>query len=131
VRSLAHDLGQILGCGAHLTDLTRQASGQFQQENSVSLEAFAQAAAAGSWPDLLHSIDTALVHFPALHLDVAAARRICSGQPLSAPLTPPAMSEEEQLARVYGPDNAFLALARYDSKVGVWRPHKVFYTPEP
>ena len=129
VRSLAHDLGQALSCGAHLTSLIRLASGEFRQENGVSLEAFTQAAAEGYWPDLLHSMDEALLRFPALHLDADAARRICSGQAISSP--PPAVSREEQLARAYGPNNAFLALVEYDLEADAWRPRKVFYTLEP
>ena len=38
VRSLAHDLGQRLGCGAHLTALRRTRSGDFQIENAVDLD---------------------------------------------------------------------------------------------
>ena len=37
VRTLAHDLGQKLGCGAHLANLRRLASGNFQIENAISL----------------------------------------------------------------------------------------------
>ncbi|MGC9349724.1 MAG: tRNA pseudouridine(55) synthase TruB, partial [Anaerolineae bacterium] len=38
VRSLAHDLGQRLGCGAHLTTLTRIANGPFTLEDSFTLD---------------------------------------------------------------------------------------------
>jgi tRNA pseudouridine55 synthase len=39
VRSLAHDLGQLVGCGAHLTRLRRTCSGEFRIERAVTLEA--------------------------------------------------------------------------------------------
>jgi tRNA pseudouridine55 synthase len=39
VRSLAHDLGQKLGCGAHLTALRRMASGKFDVADAVPLDA--------------------------------------------------------------------------------------------
>src|SRR5579884_72972 len=38
IRSLAHDLGQILGCGAHLASLRRTRSGEFKDEQAISLE---------------------------------------------------------------------------------------------
>src|SRR5262249_44345665 len=38
VRSLAHDLGQMLGCGAHLTALRRTRSGDFRITDAVRLE---------------------------------------------------------------------------------------------
>jgi len=42
VRSLAHDLGQKLGCGAHLTALRRSASGKFDVANALPLDAVLQ-----------------------------------------------------------------------------------------
>jgi tRNA pseudouridine55 synthase len=158
VRSLAHDLGQTLGCGAHLTGLVRLASGEFHLEDAVTLEAFAQAAAESRWPELLQPIDAALARFPAIHLDADTARRLCLGQaiepppqspppgggeaahllpkpfsPSQAPPAPPghpprsAGGTEGGLARAYGPDGAFLALAAYDPATETWRPHKVFH----
>ena len=132
VRSLAHDLGQALACGAHLTGLTRLASGEFRQEASVSLEELSQAASEDRWPDLLHPIDAALTHFPSLRLDARAAQKICSGQAVDLVQSPPLEGKEKSvwMARAYGPDNTFLALVKYDGDSGVWRPHKVFYTLE-
>lgn len=40
IRSFAHDLGQKLGCGAHLTELRRTASHPFQLENAMCIEDF-------------------------------------------------------------------------------------------
>jgi tRNA pseudouridine55 synthase len=132
VRSLAHDLGQALACGAHLTGLTRLSSGEFRQEDSVSLEELARAASEDRWSDLLHPIDAALTHFPKLHLDARAVQKICSGQAID-PIQPPVLEDDGEsvrMARAYGPDNIFLALVRYDRDSGVWRPHKVFPTLE-
>jgi tRNA pseudouridine55 synthase len=138
VRALAHDVGQALGCGAHLAGLVRLASGRFRLEDGVTLDAFTQAAEEGRWAALLHPIDAALVQFPALHLDADAARRLCSGQAVVAlPQSPPPCGGEAPaqgragqggLARAYGPDGAFLALAVYDAAANTWRPHKVFCT---
>lgn len=41
IRSLAHDLGQILGCGAYLTALRREAIGTHRVENALSMESLA------------------------------------------------------------------------------------------
>ncbi|MFQ6101864.1 MAG: tRNA pseudouridine(55) synthase TruB [Anaerolineae bacterium] len=128
VRALAHDLGQALGCGAHLTALTRLASGEFRLEDGVALEEFAQAAAEGRWSDLLHPLDAALTRFPALHLGADAARRICSGQAITFPSP---LCKGGGMARAYGPDETFLALVNYDPAAEVWRPHKVFCTRRP
>jgi tRNA pseudouridine55 synthase len=123
VRALAHDLGQALGCGAHLSGLTRLASGRFHVEDAVTLEEFAEIAAQGRWTARLHPIDAALARFRPLYVDADAARRLCSGQPIISPSGEPV---DESLARAYGPDRVFLALVAYDSEANVWRPRKVF-----
>jgi tRNA pseudouridine55 synthase len=42
VRSLAHDLGQLMGCGAHLSALRRTQAGEFELSQAVSLDALAE-----------------------------------------------------------------------------------------
>lgn len=123
VRTLVHDLGQELGCGAYVTGLTRLASGSFRLEDAIALDRFAQAVDQGCWPDMLHPVDEALAdRFPALHLDRSQARRLCSGQSFSDGDT----DLDATLARAYGPEGCFLALASYDAQEDVWRPRKVF-----
>ena len=51
IRSLAYDLGERLGCGAHLGGLVRLRSGPFSLDESLTLEALAQALEDGSWVD--------------------------------------------------------------------------------
>jgi len=123
VRALAHDLGQALGCGAHLSGLTRLASGRFRVEDAVTLEEFAEIAAHGRWAARLHPIDAALARFRPLYVDADAARRLCSGQPI---FFPSGDAVDDPLARAYGPDRVFLALVAYDPEANVWRPRKVF-----
>jgi tRNA pseudouridine55 synthase len=132
VRTLAHDLGQDLGCGAFLAGLIRLASGRFRVDEAASLESVREAARADAWQDLLHPMDAALAHVPALHLDADLAQRICHGQAV-ADSAPPVLvpgAGEENLARVYGPDGEFLAVAIYDRLASLWRPTKVFCAPE-
>jgi tRNA pseudouridine55 synthase len=135
VRTLAHDLGQALGCGAHVTALTRLASGDFHLEDAVTLEEFTQSVSGGCWLDLLHPLDAALARFPALHLDADAAWRLCSGQAVEVhdcgdvEMETGEREEAACLARAYGPGETFLALVAYEPAAGVWRPRKVFCAP--
>ena len=131
IRSLAHDLGGALGCGAHLTALVRLASGAFWLEEATPLEELT----ADTWQSFLLPIDAALANFPALHLDARTAQRLCAGQAISAPapLTDIAQEQESKkgrLARVYDLVGHFLALAEYDPSTGLWRPRKVFFSPD-
>ncbi|MER3513426.1 MAG: tRNA pseudouridine(55) synthase TruB, partial [Chloroflexota bacterium] len=84
IRSLAHDLGQRLGCGAHLTALTRLASGEFRLEQAVTLDELSAAFAEGAWQRYLLPMDIALQGLPALHLDASQAARVRLGMGLPA-----------------------------------------------
>ena len=121
IRSLAHDLGERLGCGAHVTALTRLASGRFTLADAVSLETLAKAVAAGDWMHLLYPLDAALLDFEAVTVDVMGARRLRHGQPIPCS-APPATA----LGRAYGPDGTLIAVVAYDPEAALWRPKKVF-----
>ncbi|NLE46245.1 MAG: tRNA pseudouridine(55) synthase TruB [Chloroflexi bacterium] len=137
IRALVHDIGEALGCGAHVTALVRERSGGFLRQDAVQLEGFAQAVTAGRWQAMLHPIYSALSHLPELHVDSLSGRRLCSGQmiPASPSTQPFAMAGDhrlgcEMLIRVYGPGDTFLAIAKYNPTTHICQPHKVFCTPE-
>jgi tRNA pseudouridine55 synthase len=77
VRSLAHDLGQRLGCGAHLEALRRTRTGRFTIDEAVPLD---QVEAEGSKAARrLTPLTTLLDHLPALRLSEEGARRAAHG----------------------------------------------------
>ncbi len=122
IRSLARDLGQAVGVGAHLAALERTASGSFAAADAVPWEVFRAAMEAGSWAEYLIPPDRALAAFPALHLDAEGAVAVLSGRLIAAP----AGSAGHDLARAYDADGRFIAvLARRGPS---WKPHKVFAT---
>jgi len=123
IRSLAHDLGQRLSCGAHLIGLTRMASGHFRIEQAVTLEDLEQACAKGEVARLLQPLDAALQAFPAVTVDQATARKITFGQRVRLSAAP-----EVPMCRAYAADGRLLALLRYHAG-GLWQPHKVFVQP--
>ncbi|KQH73860.1 tRNA pseudouridine(55) synthase TruB [Xylella fastidiosa subsp. sandyi] len=76
IRSLVRDLGEILGCGAHITALRRRWVAPFQIPKMLTLDALEQALSAGRDPDsLLLPLVEGLAGFPALELD--AQRLAC------------------------------------------------------
>ena len=85
VRSLARDLGRILGCFGHVSALRRAAVGPFGEESMIlleQLEALCHRAAAGeaSLADALMPVETALDDIPALAVSRADAARLKRGQ---------------------------------------------------
>jgi tRNA pseudouridine55 synthase len=122
LRSLAHDLGQQLGCGAHLSGLTRLASGHFTLDEAISLDALSEAFATGQWAELIHPLDEALLDFEAITLGSQAERQIRFGQQVQGPEP----SSSPSLCRAYSTEDKLIALLQYDTQTGLWQPTKVF-----
>lgn len=79
IRTLAEDIGHTLGCGAHLTRLTRLASGGFDLADAVTLVQLEQDDAAQRDGRLLPA-DGLVGYLPRLEIDAAAARSLLQGQ---------------------------------------------------
>ena len=79
IRSLAHDIGQNLGCGAFLKELVRVKSGPFSIEDSLSVPEFEDAVSQGIWKELLCPIDNPLSYFPAVTVNERDEKAIKNG----------------------------------------------------
>ena len=127
LRTVAFDLGELLGCHGHLQGLTRTRSGPFSLEDAITLEELEAAAAAGTWETLLHPADSVLESWHAALLNEEHTRDTRSGQLL---ILDPVRAEFNQLdletpCRAYSYDGEFLAILRYRGS-GRWHPEKVF-----
>jgi tRNA pseudouridine55 synthase len=80
VRSIAHDAGQALGCGAFLKSLRRIASGDFNIERARTLEELAALAREGRLPEALIPAAELLPAFPAELVDAITAGHIRNGR---------------------------------------------------
>lgn len=85
VRSLAQDLGQKLGCGAHLARLRRTSVAEFEVGQAHTLEDIAQLAAAGRWDNLMIHPRTLLPRTPSVTADDEALGRIRTGRSVNLP----------------------------------------------
>jgi len=125
IRSLAHDVGAALGCGAHLTRLTRLASGSFTLDDAVTLQ---DLTGLEDLTGLLRPLDAALQDLPAVTLDADQAQRMLMGQVI--PAEGAKAFANAPLHRAYDAAGAFLAIVAYDPQAHVWRPHKVLADDE-
>ena len=64
IRSLAHDMGKKLGYGAHLSEITRTAVGEFSLEQAIDIEELAQAAREGKFESRLIALENLLSSYP-------------------------------------------------------------------
>ncbi|MBI4302506.1 MAG: tRNA pseudouridine(55) synthase TruB [Chloroflexi bacterium] len=122
IRSLAHDLGQALGCGAHLDGLIRLSCGPFTLEDSLTLPELQDAFEGGYWQKLLYPLDVAILHWPAAILGETREAPIRYGQAL--PLN--GRDKAGERCRAYSLAGQLIALLRYQPQTGLWHPEKVF-----
>ena len=85
LRSIAHDLGQKLGCGAHLASLRRTASAEFTLANAHTLEDFAEAVGQGSAAEMFFHPRLLLPQFPSVTVTDENAALIRNGRAANLP----------------------------------------------
>jgi tRNA pseudouridine55 synthase len=108
VRSLAHDIGQRLGCGAHLEALRRTRAGRFRIEQACTLDAIERGGTA--LPCLL-TMNTLLADMPAVALTAEGLRRAGNGNNLAPHHVNGRMPERDGHVRILKADGEVLAVA--------------------
>ena len=109
VRSLIHDLGEKLGCGATLVGLRRTKNGRFSLRDAVSLRRLQEAFVNGDWYTVELTLD---------QVDqVRHGHRVPAVEDVPTDTIARAVSEEGEL----------VALVEYDPEAHEWQPRKVFF----
>lgn len=131
IRALARDIGEMLGCGAHLAALRRVRSGSFTLADALTLEQLEQAARAGDLAQRLLPPDRAVEDMPRCDLDDDAARRLQMGQFVKVAVDCGRAGGPGVQCRVYDGQGRFVALGIYDTERRLLKPAKVFEQPRP
>jgi tRNA pseudouridine55 synthase len=127
IRSLAHDLGQYLHCGAHLKNLIRLRCGAFHIEDALYLPQIEDAFQKGTWKEFLHPLDSPLSNWKTIIVDERNELAIRNGCSLSldeASLPP------EKYCRAYNLDGHFIAVLHFIPEKKFWHPESVFRPPQ-
>ena len=90
VRTLAEDIGEVLGCGAHVSALRRTGVGPYRGQRMYTMEEVEAAATEGesALRALLLPVDSALGDWPGVRLGADAAFYLKQGQPVTVPKAP-------------------------------------------
>lgn len=123
IRSLAHDIGQYLGCGAHLKNLTRLRCGQFCIEDALSLPQIEDAFHKDKWKELIQSIDSPLSSWQAIIVDKEKELAIRNGRSLTLDETSLC---SDKYCRAYNLNGNFIAVLQFIPDKKLWHPYKVF-----
>jgi tRNA pseudouridine55 synthase len=126
IRSLAHDLGQLLGCGAYLKSLVRLKYGCFDIKDAVSLSRLEDGFRNGDWTKYIYPIDIVFKDWAAVVVDDAGEADVRNGRPVELPCDE--LKTEAGRLRAYNGDGCFLGVLEFNREKGHWRPGKVFNT---
>ncbi len=85
IRSIAHDLGQQMGCGAHLARLCRERAGEFTLQQASTLEQIAEWAQAGSLVEHLPHPRSLLPQMPSVTVPMETAVHLRNGMACNLP----------------------------------------------
>jgi len=113
IRSLAVDLGEKLGCGAHLTALRRLWVEPFRAPTMVTLDTLRVAAEQGeeAVDKLVLPVWAGLADLPSLHLDAAASQAVSQGRQIDWPGDQP-----RERSAAFASDGRLLALVDCDEQ---------------
>jgi len=107
IRTLAEDIGQEIGCGAHILTLRRLEAGPFKESQMFTPEKLQEIAEQGleQLDTLLLPMDIALMDFPEICLTEDAAYYLCQGQSVTVSGLP-----KSGRLRIYNKSDQFLGL---------------------
>lgn len=117
IRTLCHDIGQYLGCGACMTSLVRTKSSIFNIEEAITLEKLENTVSGGRLDEIIRPVDSVFMHLPRFDADDEITKRLGNGA-LSTVYVP--CGEY----RVYNSAGEFIAIGRVEQiksrrKIGV------------
>jgi len=122
VRSLANDLGEELGCGAHLIGLRRTKSGRFTLRDAIPLRRLQEAFDAGDWYNHLIPAAEALGDWPMVELDGDQVELVRHGHRVIA-----TTEVTSGWVRGVSQQGDLVALLEHVVDSNEWQPRKVFF----
>ncbi|NLY43606.1 MAG: tRNA pseudouridine(55) synthase TruB [Clostridiaceae bacterium] len=113
IRTLCHDIGEKLGCGAYMSFLLRLSSGRFKLEESVTLEDIEKHSLNNKLEELLVPVDQVFDTWPSITIQPDVEKKVLNGNVIPAhKLTGPGNPEEGLMYRVYNQQHKFIGFSQ-------------------
>lgn len=129
IRSLAHDLGEALGCGANMRDLVRLRVGPFGLEDALTLPQLEEAFRQGWGEKYLYPLDYVLSSYKAVVVSREEQNSLINGMSIALDTGPESFLypvNRDNIRRAYTEDGRFLGMVKYNVVNNRWHPEKVF-----
>lgn len=129
IRTLCHDIGERLGCGGCMEELTRTRVGRFAIEDSLTLDTLAKRYREGSLEEALVPMDAMFDGYPGMTVKKEWDSLAKNGNPLprEAFYESPDPRELMESVRVYDEAGRFISVCRWHKEKEEYRIRKMFY----
>ena len=124
IRTLCHDIGQKLGCGACMEELTRTASGEYRWEDSITLDEVQKEMEEGILEKRILSISEVLKAYPEIRCNKFGDRLLLNGNALPDNMTE--TQHKKGWVRMCTSEGNFLGIYEWDNKKHRYQPQKMF-----
>ena len=130
IRSLVHDLGQSLGCGAYVMELTRVKVGDFSLDEALCINSLSEEMVSKSWRSVLKPMDSVLMSMPAYVIETEQEVRLRYGEAIEL-MNSQVHDYKQHYRRIYNRHGYFVGIVRSTSDTNLWKPHKIFAAERP
>ena len=124
IRTLCHDIGEKLGCGAAMETLLRTKVGRFTLDDAITLAQTEEAVKNGEIENKVLGIEEILAEYPRVCCTKEGDRLLANGNPLSDNLVSP--QHKEGWVRMYASDGTFTGIFQWDAGKKKYYPVKMF-----
>ncbi len=128
IRTLCHDIGQKLGCGAAMEQLLRIKSGQFYLEDSLKLSEISRRMEENTLEECLIRPDSLFTHYPALTVKVSGEKLLYNGNPMPADMLDgiERSPENGEMACIYDMKGEFIGIYCFQADRQWYKPKTLF-----
>lgn len=124
IRTLCHDIGQRLGCGACMESLLRTKAGRFSLEESLLLSQVEEAVKEESITEKIIPVEAVLADYPRVCCKEAGDRLLANGNPMTQALVNEV--EKTSMVRMCDSEGRFAGVYQWDEKRDKYYPVKMF-----
>ncbi|KPB04406.1 tRNA pseudouridine(55) synthase TruB [Bacillus sp. CHD6a] len=124
VRTLAVQIGELLGHPAHMSYLTRITSGNFTIDQAITLEQLSELTEQGAVEEHLLPMEDALSSLPKLEISDKVAEKVYNGAVLPYPDN---INDTNEYFSVFHDNKCLAIYMKHPSKPGLMKPKKVFH----
>lgn len=130
IRTLCHDIGEKLGCGGCMEELTRTKVGSFGLRDSLTLDAIRKKQEAGILADMVIPIDTVFQQYKKVIVNSRWQRLAYNGNSLPQKAVAGERMQEQECVRLYDGKGHFIGIYKWEEKKQEYHLIKMFFQEE-